>query len=123
MAINTIKLSTDNNILQGLNSNLVATTNQVRNFGVEGDYVEMNIYDPLDTFLYQVAPFIGYKIPGNFPSVSRDPPGRAEKPLILVPFPLKGSMLFSSSPLQAAHKFLNSLLCPLHCLHPYTIHP
>ena len=66
MAINVIKLQTSNNILQGSEINLVATTNQTRNFGVEGDYVEMNVYDPLNNFLYQISPFNGYKIPGTY---------------------------------------------------------
>ena len=33
---------------------------------MEGDYVEMNVYDLNNSFLYQIYPFQNYRIPGNF---------------------------------------------------------
>jgi hypothetical protein len=68
MAISVIKTPVDNNILSGSAVTLVNSVNQVRSFGVTGDYVEFNIYDLNNRFLYQQSPFNGYKIPGDYPS-------------------------------------------------------
>jgi len=67
MATTTVtRLFIDNNILSGSSAALVGTVNQTRNFGVPGDYVEMNVYNLGDTFLFQVSPFRDYKLPGTF---------------------------------------------------------
>ena len=67
MATTTVtRLFIDNNILSGSSAALVGTVNQTRNFGVPGDYVEMNVYNLGDTFLFQVSPFRNYKLPGTF---------------------------------------------------------
>ena len=68
MAISVFKTPVDNNILSGSAVTLVNSVNQVRSFGVTGDYVEFNIYDLNNRFLYQQSPFNGYKIPGDYPS-------------------------------------------------------
>lgn len=68
MATSVIKTSINNNILSGSSADLVNSVNQVRSFGVTGDYVEFNIYDINNRFLYQLSPFNGYKIPGNYAS-------------------------------------------------------
>ena len=67
MATTTVtRLFIDNNILSGSSAALVGTVNQTRNFGVSGDYVEMNVYNLGNTFLFQVSPFRNYKLPGTF---------------------------------------------------------
>jgi len=67
MATTTVtRLFIDNNILSGSSAALVGTVNQTRNFGVPGDYVEMNVYNLGNTFLFQVSPFRNYKLPGTF---------------------------------------------------------
>ena len=68
MAISVFKTPVDNNILSGSAVTLVNSVNQVRSFGVTGDYVEFNIYDLNNRFLYQQSPFNGYKIPGDYPT-------------------------------------------------------
>ena len=68
MAISVFNTPVDNNILSGSAVTLVNSINQVRSFGVTGDYVEFNIYDLNNRFLYQQSPFNGYKIPGDYPS-------------------------------------------------------
>lgn len=60
------KLFTNNNILSGSSATLVSSINQIRNFGIPGDYVEMNVYNLDDIFLYQLSPFTNYKLPGTF---------------------------------------------------------
>jgi hypothetical protein len=68
MATNVTALNNVTNILPGSVSSLVLTNNQTRKYGVAGDYVEMNVYDLNNTFIFQIVPFLNFKIPGNYPA-------------------------------------------------------
>jgi len=65
MASSVIQLPVNVNLLPGQASSLVKTVDQIKNFGVDGDYVEMNVYDLNNKFLYQVSPFFNYRIPST----------------------------------------------------------
>ena len=66
MSITVTKLSYSNNILSGSASVLVPSRDMVRNFGADGDFVEMHVSDPAGKHLYSVVPFTNYKVPGLF---------------------------------------------------------
>jgi len=66
MAVTYSKISTNNSILSDSTTNLIATVEQVREFGLEGDYVELNVYDTNNTFIYQNPYFTKYRIPGGY---------------------------------------------------------
>jgi hypothetical protein len=70
MSSNIQQLSVNASLLPEQASSLVKTINQIRNFGVEGDYVEMNVYDLNNKFLFQIFPFLNFKIPPT--SLSED---------------------------------------------------
>ena len=66
MAISVIKTPVNNNILSGSAVSLVNSVDQVRSFGVTGDYVEFNIYDINGRFLYQLSPFCQEALDGLY---------------------------------------------------------
>jgi hypothetical protein len=70
MASNIQQLSVNSNILPEQATSFVKTITQIKSFGVEGDYIEMNIYDLNNKFLFQVSPFLNFKIPPT--SLSED---------------------------------------------------
>lgn len=70
MASNIQQLSVNSNILPEQATSFVKTITQIKSFGVDGDYIEMNIYDLNNKFLFQVSPFLNFKIPPS--SLSED---------------------------------------------------
>ena len=70
MSSQVIKQSVNTNLLPDQATSLVKSFDQIKNFGIDGDYVEMNVYDLNNNFLLQISPFYNYKIPPT--SLSED---------------------------------------------------
>lgn len=62
------RIYSDNNILTGSAGSLVSSISQVRKFGVDGDFVEMDVFNPAGSLLYIISDFRNYNIPGNYPA-------------------------------------------------------
>ena len=68
MAIVVNKIPTNTNILKAPIVSNVVSKDMTRNFGSPEDYVELNITDPSGKNLFNLVPFLNYKIPGTFPA-------------------------------------------------------
>ena len=62
------RIYSNNNILTGSAGSLVSSISQVRKFGVDGDFVEMDVFNPAGSLLYVISDFKNYNIPGNYPA-------------------------------------------------------
>lgn len=65
MATTVTRTYVNNNILSNSTSELVNSTNQIRKFGLPGDFVEMNVFDLAGKNLFSVSNFKDYQIPGD----------------------------------------------------------
>jgi hypothetical protein len=63
-------LPSQNNILTGSATALVASSNLVRNFDPSTDYVELHVLNPIGGILYSNSNFKNYTIPGLGPQTS-----------------------------------------------------
>jgi hypothetical protein len=68
MAIVVNKIPNNTNILKAPTVSNVVSKDMTRNFGFPEDYVELNITDPSGKNLFNLVPFLNYKIPGTFPA-------------------------------------------------------
>jgi hypothetical protein len=82
MASTVTKLNSNNNILSNSAGSLVGSINQIRSFGLEGDYIEMNVFNPAGVSLYSISNFKDYSIPGDYQA---DPTGTYTQKLIFDP--------------------------------------
>jgi len=76
------RIYNNNNLLTGSNGLLINSVSQARKFGVSGDFVEMNVFDPAGSLLYIISDFKNYTIPGGNQA---DPLGDYTQELIFDP--------------------------------------
>ena len=82
MATSVTRIYNNNSILTGSVNLLVNSVNQVRSFGVQGDFVEMNVSNPAGSLLFSLSNFKNYTFPGNYQA---NPSGSYVQELIFDP--------------------------------------